>query len=192
MAAGSSSRMNGIKQLLPWKKSNLLLHVVNTIQLVQKEHIYVVLGANSDIILKETNLASLPLSVIENSNWEKGLGNSISRGVEYLQNLEQSFDGILICLADQPLLDIDYYKQLMHEFKLKKHSIVATKYFKKAGVPAIFSHEIANELRSLDPDSGAKKLLTQYQESIYIFDAGNKIVDIDTPEEYRKLYEQYN
>ena len=192
MAAGSSSRMKGIKQLLPWKDSNLLLNSIKTAKKVQKEHIYVVLGANAPVILKATNLTNLSVSVITNSNWEKGLGNSISCGVQHLLQKEIDFDGILICLADQPLLGNAYYKQMIYEFIKGKHPIAATKYLSGPGVPAIFSKTMAKELKQLNSDYGAKELLKKYQKSIFIFDAGNAITDIDTPEEYATLYEQYN
>ena len=192
MAAGSSSRMNGIKQLLPWKKSNLLLHAVETLQQVQKEHTYVVLGANYDTILKQSNLDSLPVALLQNTNWEKGLGNSIAFGIAHILEQKVAYDGILVCLADQPLLDSNYYKELIGLFKLGKHAVVATKYAKNVGVPAIFNKVRSRELLTLNADNGAKQLLMRYATDTNTLNPGNKISDIDTPEEYQKLYRQCN
>jgi len=192
MAAGSASRMKTIKQLLPWKGSNLLQHTLKTLQKVQKEHLYVVLGANYELISKEIDFVSIPVTTIQNKHWKKGLGNSISRGVAHILDKNEDYEGILVCLADQPLLDSTYYRQLIREFKLHNNPIVATKYGKKAGVPAIFRRNVLPELRLLDSDNGAKNILARDKKAIHIFDAGSKIVDIDTPDVYQKLYEQYN
>ena len=81
---------------------------------------------------------------------------------------------------------------MISEFQRKNHPIVATKYAAKAGVPALFRDDVVTELIRLDADTGAKKVLAKYKNAIYIFDAGARITDIDTPEEYQKLYEQYN
>ena len=192
MAAGNSSRMNGIKQLLPWKKSTLLLHAIETIQEVQKEDCYVVLGANYSTILKECNIDALPVTLIRNTHWEKGLGNSIACGVAHILQQNNEYEGVLVCLADQPLINSNYYKQLISVFKLKKHAMVATQYSKNAGVPAIFDKLRSQELLSLDADNGAKQLVMRYTSNINTLDAGNKIKDVDTPEEYKKLYQKYN
>lgn len=192
MAAGSSSRMNGIKQLLPWKKSNLLLHAVETLQQVQKEHTYVVLGANYDTILKQSNIDSFPVALIQNTNWKKGLGNSIACGIAHILEQKVAYDGILVCLADQPLLDSNYYKELIGLFKLGKQAVVATKYAKNVGVPAIFDKVRSRELLTLNADSGAKQLLIRYATDTNMLNPGNKISDIDTPVEYQKLYRQHN
>ena len=192
MAAGSSSRMNGIKQLLPWKKSNLLLHAVETLQQVQKEHTYVVLGANYDTILKQSNIDSFPVALIQNTNWKKGLGNSIACGIAHILEQKVAYDGILVCLADQPLLDSNYYKELIGLFKLGKQAVVATKYAKNVGVPAIFNKVRSRELLTLNADNGAKQLLMRYATDTNTLNPGNKISDIDTRVEYQKLYRQYN
>ncbi len=90
MAAGESSRMKDIKQLLPWKGTNLLLHSLNILLEVQQEHIYMVLGANSDVIKTKTRLASQPVVLIENDQWRNGLGSSISHGVDFVLKLVYS------------------------------------------------------------------------------------------------------
>jgi molybdenum cofactor cytidylyltransferase len=192
MAAGAASRMQKVKQLLPWKGSNLLSHTLKTLREVQKQHLYVVLGANYDTIIKQIDFAALSTSIIHNTSWEKGLGNSISCGVAHILNQDEDYEGILVCLADQPLMDTTYYKAMISEFQRKNHPIVATKYAAKAGVPALFRDDVVTELIRLDADTGAKKVLAKYKNAIYIFDAGARITDIDTPEEYQKLYEHYN
>ena len=192
MAAGESQRMKAIKQLLPWKDSSLLGHTIKTLHDVQKEYIYVVLGASKNEIETAINFGAQGISVIENKDWKNGLGNSIACGIQYILNNELGYDGVLICLADQPLLDSEYYKTMIAEFNSQSVSIVASKYNKNLGVPAIFNREMASELVKLNGDHGAKEILLKYHESITVVDPGERIKDIDTYEVYSELYEKYN
>jgi len=192
MAAGESSRMKGIKQLLPWQGSTLLVHTLKTLLSVQKEHLFMVLGANSEFIKTKSALTSQPVTLIENKAWQNGLGSSISCGIDYVLKQQQQFDGILICLADQPLLTSAYYTALLARFKSSNVPIVATKYPNKSGVPAVFSTEVARELIHLKEDYGARYLMSKYQDKMVVLDAGELIVDIDTPETYTALYQKHN
>lgn len=192
MAAGESSRMKGIKQMLPWKGSTLLVHTLKTLLSVQKEHLFMVLGANSEFIKTQSALASQPVTLIENKAWQNGLGSSISCGIDYVLKQQQQFDGILICLADQPLLTSAYYIELLARFKSCNAPIVATKYPNKSGVPAVFSVEVARELIHLKEDYGARYLMSKYKDKMLVLDAGQQIVDIDTIETYNQLYQTHN
>lgn len=192
MAAGQSSRMQSIKQLLPWKGTNLLVHTLKTLLEIKQDRVFMVLGANSSVIQSQSELETYPVTLIKNDVWEKGLGSSIACGIDAILEQEQDIDGILICLADQPLLTADYYKKLIRVFKTNTAPIVSTKYPNKSGVPAIFNTEIARELLHLREDYGARLLMSKYKENMLVLDAGQQIADIDTPETYNQLYYTYN
>lgn len=192
MAAGQSSRMKGIKQLLPWNGTTLLQHTLNTILDIKKNKVFMVLGANSDLIEAELKLVKQPVALIKNEKWQKGLGSSIACGIDFILEQEHTIDGILICLADQPLLTDVYYKKLLQIFRTNDLAIVATKYPNKSGVPAVFSTKIAQELIHLNEDYGARRIMSKYKDNMIVLDAGEQIMDIDTPETYEHLYKQHN
>jgi molybdenum cofactor cytidylyltransferase len=192
LAAGQSSRMKAIKQLLPWKGTTLLLHALNTILDIQKEKVFMVLGVNSALIQERLKLESYPVTLIKNEAWQMGLGSSIACGIDAILKQEHAIDGIVICLADQPLLTSSYYKELIRVFTSNNVPIVATRYPNKFGVPAIFKTEIAQELIHLKEDHGARYMMSKYKELVLALDAGDQIVDIDTPETYKRVYEQHN
>ncbi|MFD0797641.1 NTP transferase domain-containing protein [Maribacter chungangensis] len=192
MAAGQSSRMKSVKQLLPWNNTNMLVHTLKTLLEVQRDRVFMVLGANSSLIENESKLHNYPVTLISNKTWDKGLGNSIACGIKTILKQEMDIKGILICLADQPLLTAHYYKNLSNTFKTNKFPIVATKYSNKYGVPAIFSTKIAQELLHLKEDVGARLLMSKYKEDILALDAGEQLTDIDTLETYQKLYKLHN
>ncbi|WP_281543251.1 nucleotidyltransferase family protein [Maribacter aestuarii] len=192
MAAGESRRMNGIKQLLPWKGTSLLNHTINVLKGVQKESIFVVLGAYSEEIRKAIDFRVEEVTILENLDWRNGLGSSIAYGIRHVLNLKNNFDGVLICLADQPLLHSDYYKKMIMEFGSGINPIVASRYKDKIGVPALFARQIASELMELKEDHGAKHILSKYEARTTIVHPKELIKDIDTTEEYLEIYNQYN
>jgi len=111
LAAGASTRMGQPKQLLPWGKTTLLNHAINEAKKIS-EHVFVVLGANKELI--ESSLNS-QVEIIRNPNWENGMGTSITYGISILDKNEE-FDSVLIMLADQPLLDSTYLNNLKKLF----------------------------------------------------------------------------
>ncbi|WP_282103041.1 nucleotidyltransferase family protein [Maribacter sp. MMG018] len=190
MAAGESRRMNGIKQLLPWKGKTLLEHTISTVKQSAGGISVAVLGGNASTIIDKIGFKALECDVIENPDWASGLGSSIAFGVRYILNLNIQIEGVLICLADQPLFTVNYYNKLIDEFNLGNNLIVASAYENKAGVPAIFHRSILKELCKLESDFGARNVLVKYKKEVLTLDAGNMVADIDTFEEYKTIYKQ--
>ncbi|TJY34659.1 nucleotidyltransferase family protein [Pontimicrobium aquaticum] len=185
MAAGSSSRMGQPKQLLPWNNTTLIENAItNALQLDTSKTI-VVLGANSEQIISK--IESYPIEIIHNPNWEKGLGNSIAFGVNHIKN-NNPIDGVLVVLADQPLIHSSYLKEVVSVFNANKHQIIATKYPNgKSGVPALFDTFYLEELSIIDGDKGAKAILEKYADSVITIQLDTSILDVDTEEDYNKL-----
>ena len=51
MAAGASRRMDGIKQLMPWKDSNFLLETIKTVQSTNAKNTHNYLLMNLQVII---------------------------------------------------------------------------------------------------------------------------------------------
>jgi len=185
MAAGSSSRMGEAKQLLPWKEATLIEDVIaKTLQLNTVKTV-VVLGANEDKIVPK--ITSYPIEVIYNIEWEKGLGNSIAFGIYHIKK-NYDVDGVLVTLADQPLIEATYLKVMIDLFETDKNQIIATKYQNgKLGVPALFDKSYLLELSIIDGDKGAKSILEKYTNSVITTQINTNVFDIDTDEDYKRL-----
>ena len=185
MAAGSSSRMGAPKQLLKWKNATLIEDVITKALQLNTTKTIVVLGANEDRIIPK--IKSYPIEIIHNLEWEKGLGNSIALGVHHIKNNYQ-VDGVLVILADQPLINSSYLKGMIDVLGTKKHQIIATKYPNgKLGVPALFDKSYLQELSSIDGDKGAKAMLEKHSDSVIIVQLDTNVFDVDTEEDYKKL-----
>ncbi|MEM9001624.1 MAG: nucleotidyltransferase family protein [Bacteroidota bacterium] len=188
LAAGASTRMpEQCKQLLPWKETTLLGNAIKEAHKTTRS-VYVVLGANAQKIK-----ATIPsdTQILVNQNWQRGIGSSIAFGASHIMQNNTHISGLLIMLADQPLIDAEYLKTIVTDFERAKARIVATAYGKKSGVPAIFHHLLLQELSQLENDFGAKNIIKDHQQQTLIISANGKEIDIDTPKTYYELLQHY-
>ncbi|SHJ00459.1 molybdenum cofactor cytidylyltransferase [Arenibacter nanhaiticus] len=189
MAAGESSRMPGIKQLLPWGKTTLLGNAIDSAKNSKGCKVFVVLGAFADEITPKID--GKEVTFLYNKDWKLGLGNSISFAVNHLRDAAFPYEGILLMLADQPLIDECYLDELIEAFKKNKSHIVATKYTKRQGVPAIFGLEYFEDLGRLNGDFGAKEIIKKHQGKVVSVSAKGKEIDVDTLAAYDNLINAY-
>lgn len=189
LAAGASTRMGDrVKQLLPWGTRTLLENAIDTAKQIT-DSVFVVLGANREAIEK---VISLDVKTIYNPNWQSGMGSSISIGVEGILKQAEDQKGMLIVLADQPLIDETYLNELKEEFNKGIFKIVATSYGNRLGVPAIFHQSIIPELMNLNEDYGARHIIKKYQTHLkQVFPKGKEL-DVDTLENYTQLVDKFN
>lgn len=181
LAAGTSSRMGKIKQVLPYKETSILGKVIENTLASEANDVYVVLGANASIIKEE--IKEYSVKYIINKNYNLGLSASIVCGIKELSN----YDAVLICLADQPKIDTVYFNRMISLFKKNKEKIITSRYTNFNGVPAIFPKYFYTELLKIEGDKGAKKLLNSKLNFIKSMNFSEKLMDIDTPEDYQKL-----
>ncbi len=189
LAAGEAKRMGKIKQLLPWGKQTLIEHVIAQNLQTKVSEVYVVLGANFEEI--KNQIKNYPVKILENTAWRLGLGSSIVAAAHHFAKEKEQADGILITLADQPLLDAGYLNAMLQIFDKNPNKIVATAYEKKCGVPAVFPISFLGALSELSGDKGASTLINVEKGRTTAVDPGEKAIDIDTPEVYDRLCKLY-
>lgn len=191
LAAGASTRMGITKQLLKWGNSTIIGHAIEVAQELNIANYYVVLGANYQEINSE--IEHYPIQILKNEDWKLGLGKSIAFGVKHIKKSNSNIDGILITLADQPLINAGYLNSLIASFNVGKHNIIATSYHNgKQGVPVLFDKFYFDDLSQLSDDNGAKSILLKYSENVSIINASDLILDIDTFEDYESLYNDHH
>ena len=190
MAAGSSSRLGTPKQLLKWKGTSLLEHVISTAVGTEIGVVTVVLGANKDAIYSK--IERFVAEIIHNKTWKKGLGNSIAFGIRHISK-SNKIDGALVVLGDQPLVTSAYLKEMISQFNPGQQQIIATQYPNgKKGVPVLFDSYYFPELGEQDGDKGAKTILEKYKEHVRLLEGTDILSDIDTISDYEALYNAHH
>ena len=186
LAAGASSRMGRPKQLLKWGNDNLLNHTINTALKTNASEVIVVLGANHDLI--KNQIVHQSITILNNKDWKLGLGKSIACATEYVLKVKPETQGILIVLADQPLINSDFLNEIIEGFSTGQNQIIATAYnHDRKGVPALFDKFYFYELTTLSDDFGAKQLLKLHESSTIILNPPVENQDIDTLDDYNDL-----
>ncbi|WMI68801.1 nucleotidyltransferase family protein [Mangrovimonas sp. YM274] len=185
LAAGEGSRMQQIKQLLPYKSTTLLEHALTTALSTQANHTLCVLGAHSPKIL-EHGLPNIVIP-IENIHWKEGMGSSIAAALQYLNDELPTVNTVLFTLADQPLVTTAYLNLILKTSKERPTSIIATNYETSLGVPALFPKRYFEILKSLQGETGAKSILMAHQSQVIALTPNFENLDVDTPEAYQKI-----
>lgn len=185
LAAGSSARMGQSKQLLLIKNEPLLLRTVNTVIDSGIKNIVVVLGAHS----KEHHsiIKHLPVEIVFNDSWQKGMGNSLKAGLRNLIEKSPNTESVLILVCDQPLLNSPHIQRLKDYSRSREKDIVASSYAGTLGVPVLFSRALFDQLLNLRDEHGAKKIIESNQERVVAVPFPEGETDLDTPEDYRNF-----
>lgn len=188
LAAGASSRMGQPKQLLKFKHKTMIRHTVDTVlQSTCGESVVVVTGAIHQQLAQECE--GLPVSIIENTNWQMGMSTSIRTGLKALEKMRpDNLRGALILLCDQPLITANHLDNLLDMFSTRGYrGIAATGYDRTVGAPAIFSRDLFEQLYLLKGDKGAKDLIENPENKLLCVPFHPASIDLDTMDDYLAL-----
>ena len=181
LAAGESKRFGSPKQLANWQGQPLLLSVIKKV-LSCGHKPYVALGANSDVILSNEVLGPFLDRVIMIGKWSEGLSHSIIESIDFVDH--ENIKGIAFILADQPLIEIDFFNEFFVNIKTSPEKLLCTSYAMLGGglgVPAYFPKSSFNVLKELKGDQGAKNILHASEANVLNYQGG--LIDIDEPED---------
>ncbi len=188
LAAGASSRMKQPKQILPWGTTTLIGHAIEQSIALKNVHTMVVLGAHSNEI--QDKIEQFSITILNHTNWRLGMGSSISFGIDYMMSTDVLYDGVLISLVDQPLIETSHFNTLIATFQEKSKNIIASDLGSRVGVPAVFSKNFFSDLSKLNKDYGARYLIQKHQDQTETIAANDIAIDIDTIEQYEALYKR--
>ena len=196
LAAGASSRMGAPKQLLHIDGISLIKRMTEMAMETPCYPIVVVLGANRQIIRKE--LERMPITVIDNPQWENGMSSSIKMGLAGSYMTYKELEAIIFLTVDMPLVSAELIQKMVEKAKTingnteSSPDIVACKYNGQIGIPVLFKRKLFNDLLELSGDSGAKKVILANKEQTATIDFPEGKIDLDTMEEYRNFLSNYN
>ena len=190
LAAGASTRMGTPKQLLDFQGRSFLRHTVEIVVASICKPIVVVLGAYAEKIRPEVN--HLPVLVVENPQWQDGMGASIQVGMTALNAATEEIEGVVLTLCDQPFVSCDVINQLVAAYHSTGQGIIASEYAGTLGVPALFSRKFFSDLLNLQTTSGAKQVIKKYSHEVFPLPFAAGAIDVDTPQDYEELQTRRN
>lgn len=185
LAAGASRRMGQPKQLLLYRGQTLLSHITQIAISSYCSPVIVILGANGAKI--EPEIVRFPITIVKNNYWDKGISNSISCGINYIQKQYSNIDAALFLTCDQPFVSVNLIEQLISAYHVTNKPIIASRYGETLGIPALFSRGFFSPLMQLKGDRGAKKIINQHPHLVNEIDFPQGKFDLDTLDNYQQL-----
>lgn len=186
LAAGEARRLNGMpKAAIEMQGVPLIKRALFALSGAGVDEVAVVLGHRADLI--ETLVQDFPVTIVRNPDFAAGQMSSVRLGLEGLTGV---FDAILICLADQPLLNAQDLTALISAFKKRPAgSVVVPRVRGQRGNPVIFDWQVRDEILSGGNNLGCRNYIDTHPEMVSAFETDNDhfIVDLDTPEDIEKL-----
>lgn len=187
LAAGAATRMGRPKQLIELDGQPLVVRAAQACLASRAWPVVVVVGAQAPLI--RPTLARLPVLVVDNPTWEKGMNTSIRCGLETLQQFSRTLTGALIAVCDQPHLNADAIAQL-EGASTGPDKIAAAQYAGTLGVPALFGRAFFDDLLRLADGEGAKKILQTHRPAVTPVDLPALATDLDTPADLQRHLEK--
>jgi molybdenum cofactor cytidylyltransferase len=188
LAAGLSSRMGFPKQLLELGSRTLLRIVVENVLASAVDEVLVVTGCRDEEV--SAAIKDLPVKIVFNPHYGQGQGSSLALGVKAINVMTTAF---MVFMCDQPLISPDLINTVIREFKERQSLALRPIYQDMPGHPVIFSYSVSTELEALKGDEGARKVLEKLGNQVDYLPVQDEavILDVDTPESYKKLKQLY-
>ncbi|MBE3559527.1 MAG: nucleotidyltransferase family protein [Ktedonobacteraceae bacterium] len=204
LAAGSSSRMGEgrHKLLLPLGERPVLVHVLTAALTSQARPLVLVLGHRAEQVLAaiRTYTTSPDLLVVENAAYPEGMSSSLKAGLRALIDGEQTehtqsrpISGVIILLADQPLLTASIIDTLIETKRSSSKRIIAPLYNGRRGNPVLFDASLFPELMQVTGDEGGRSVIERHKQEIATVELGDAAAhyDVDTWEAYQQVVERW-
>lgn len=185
LAAGNSSRLGQPKQLLLFKGKTLLQHSIELTAAADTTFTVVVLGANAELL--QPCIKDNKVHTVINKRWREGMASSIVCGVRLLKEVDNTIEGFILMVCDQPYVTTFLIDELIRVHRNTGKLIVTCSYGETFGPPALFHKSVFKELMELTGDVGARSIIKKYPGEVEFVPFPEGITDVDTEADYQKI-----
>jgi len=181
LAAGRSTRMGGPNKLLAEIARRPLVRIAAEAALASRaDPVIVVTGHQRAEI--EKALAAMPVRLVHNPEFAKGLGTSLKAGIAAVPTQAEA---AIVLLGDMPRVDAPLLNRLIASFDPDRGALVVVPTFEgKRGNPVLWSRRFFPDLMAIEGDVGARHLIGRYGEAVVEVPVEGEAAfdDVDTPE----------
>lgn len=199
LAAGQSSRMGQLKQVMPWGEGGTIIGEV--VQRLQRTagvaEIVVVTGrdheqvaASVDAAVSAAQLPAGPtVRTVFNPKFDRAeMARSLEAGLDVLADDTRA---ALVALGDQPQLQPEVIATLLQRWRETQAPVVAPFYQGRRGNPVVLDRAVWRLVRAL-PDAANPRQIFQAAGHVEQVELDDETIvrDLDTPEEYARELER--
>ncbi len=182
LAAGESRRMGNINKLtLPIEGIPLLRRTADNLAQFRLVELVVVVGHEQEVAREL--LRGIPARIVYNEAFSTGQMTSVYRGLEAL---EKPCAGVMICLSDQALLEVEDIELIAQGFESCPTSIMVPVYQGRRGNPVVLDYSQREAILADRQNLGCRRLIENNPGLVTTLEMPNDhvLVDLDTPEAY--------
>ena len=193
LAAGKSSRMGRTKALLPIgaPDETFLTRIVRVLREGGIDSTVVVIGGDAAAVRAALPRDDASLSAVENPRFDDGQLSSLLVGLAAVEQRYGNVEAVMVTLVDLPLISASTVRAVLDAFLANPNApLVRPRHANRFGHPVIFNRSLFAELRRTDPSKGAKPVVHAHaaeEVNVDVDDEG-AILDIDTPEDYARVF----
>lgn len=187
LAAGLGSRFGETpKVLAELDGTPLVRRVAEAAAASRVDPVIVVVGRAAPAV--RAALDGLPVTVVENTDYARGLSTSLKAG---FAALPPHAVGAVVCLGDMPLLGADILDALVDAFaEAPDAGAIVPVHGGRRGNPVLLAYRLAPAIARLEGDRGAGPLLRARSDVRELPWGDDRVlVDVDTPESLARLGE---
>lgn len=178
LAAGESRRMGYPKPLLRVGATTFLAQSASGMLQITNR-LVIVLGAHADRI-RPAVPDDVRIALAYNSDYAHGQLSSLKAG---LRQISAAAEGVMVHLADHPLVSPATFAAVANEFERSQKAIIVARFHGRRGHPVLFERSLFAELLAAPEDQGARAVVNASADRIWyvdVEDAGT-VLDLDTP-----------
>jgi len=185
VAAGLSTRMGRLKQLLPYGEHTVIEQVVAVLLDSPVDEVLVVTGHEREAV--ETALAKWRVRTVFNADYAEGeMLSSVQVG---LRTVAAEGQAALLAVGDMPAIQGDVVAQLIQAYRAAgDDSVYIPSYQMRAGHPALVPRPYWGAILSLPKGDNLRSVLRAESTPVgwVVVDTPSVLRDIDTPADYQR------
>ena len=173
------------KQLVQLGNERLIDRAIRVAHQAGASPVFVVLGSGYEAILNALQDNPFEPRILINRAWQSGMASSLRLGAAAAERA--GVDDLLVLSCDQPAVSAEHLLRLAAASK--REHVVASYYWERRGIPALFPEFAFHALQELEGDTGARELLQDEAVLTVVLPGGE--FDVDTPEDLLRLHRLY-
>ena len=182
--------MGQAKAALPFGQTGetVLSRIVSVLLAGGVPRVAVIAGAHIDAVRRAMPPRERRARVVEHPGWEQGQLSSLIAGLNALD--DPLLEAVLVTPVDVPLVSSTTVAAVINAWRRTHAPIVRPVDGDRHGHPVIFDRSVFADLRSANPNVGAKAVFATHRDrvlNVEVKDAG-AFEDIDTPADYKRLF----
>jgi CTP:molybdopterin cytidylyltransferase MocA len=181
LAAGSSTRLEGPKQLLDFKRKPLVSYAIESAQMAGLAPIVLVVGDHEDAIRQAVE--AYDIKIVRNPNPDLGQSSSLQIG---LNGISSNVEAVIFLLADMPLISAELIIEMILRHRKGLSPIIVPYAGGRRGNPVLFDRITFEKLLQIKGDRGGRDIFSAFTHEQLEWDDSIHF-DVDTPEDLDKL-----